>query len=286
MNKLHNTRYQQIKRYIEDHLREDISISEIEKISYYSYRNINRIFLAKEGETIGKYIKRLRLQKAAEFLRFSNESISDIADHIGFNDIATFSKAFKKKFNASPSEFRQDFSIYTQWKDESSKNSQLNIHNSNITFEIETIPSFDYIYTEFKGSYDDHKAIQEKWDKLLAFFRKEKLETTQSIYFGSILDDEDFADKISCRYRAAISIQSPPKTMEESRFSLAVHQSQTYAKFLHYGAHEETDDTYHQIYANWPETVNRQFADAPVLEIYLDDTNHNQASLEIYIPIE
>ena len=77
-------RYKNTISYIQQNFKEKIDIDLIESISNYSYRNINRIFLALHHETIGKYIKRIRLEKAAEYLKFSNHQISDIALEVGF----------------------------------------------------------------------------------------------------------------------------------------------------------------------------------------------------------
>ena len=62
------TRYKKLLAYLDDHLNEEVNIEKVEEVCHYSYRNINRIFEAIHNETIGKYVKRLRLEKAAQFL--------------------------------------------------------------------------------------------------------------------------------------------------------------------------------------------------------------------------
>ena len=99
-------RYKKLLEYLDKQFKEEVNIEKVEAISHYSYRNINRIFEALHHETIGKYVKRIRLEKAAEFLKFSDSTISDIAFEVGFSDVAAFSKAFKNKFNCAPSVFR------------------------------------------------------------------------------------------------------------------------------------------------------------------------------------
>ncbi len=90
-------RYKNLIKFLDKNFKEDINIEKIEEISHYSYRNINRIFQFLQHETIGKHIKRIRLEKAAEYLKYSNQQVSDIALNVGFSDIASFSKAFKKR---------------------------------------------------------------------------------------------------------------------------------------------------------------------------------------------
>lgn len=69
----------------------------MEEICHYSYRNMNRIFQALKHETIIKHIKRIRLEKEAEHLKYTNQQVSHIALNVGFSEVASFSKAFKKK---------------------------------------------------------------------------------------------------------------------------------------------------------------------------------------------
>jgi AraC family transcriptional regulator len=63
-------RYKKLLSYLDERFKEEINIDKVEAISHYSYRNINRIFEALHHETIGKYIKRRRMEKAAEFLKY------------------------------------------------------------------------------------------------------------------------------------------------------------------------------------------------------------------------
>ena len=99
-------RYKKLLSYIDENFKEELNIEKVEQVCNYSYRNINRIFEALHQETIGKYIKRLRLEKAAQYLKYSDIGVSDIAYEVGFKDRAAFSKAFKNKFGYAPSAFR------------------------------------------------------------------------------------------------------------------------------------------------------------------------------------
>lgn len=71
-------RYNHLVTFLNDHYHEEIDIPKIEEISCYSYRNINRIFFSLHQETIGKYIRRIRLEKGAQYLKFTGSRYSDI----------------------------------------------------------------------------------------------------------------------------------------------------------------------------------------------------------------
>ena len=141
-------RYKKLIDFVENRFKEEISIKDIEDVSFYSYRNINRIFLALQHETIGQYVKRMKLEKAAEYLKFSEGKVSDIAFEVGYSDIAAFSKAFKKQFGCSPSTFRnsQELKQYITQKTVFSYETP----NKQIPkFEIEEVPGFDILSFDF-----------------------------------------------------------------------------------------------------------------------------------------
>ncbi len=59
------------------------------------------------NDSLGNYIRNLRLQKATELLRNTNLSISEIAYQVGFQNTSFFSRSFKQRFGISPTEFSQ-----------------------------------------------------------------------------------------------------------------------------------------------------------------------------------
>ncbi|MEM6804140.1 MAG: AraC family transcriptional regulator [Bacteroidota bacterium] len=151
-------RYKKLLDYIESHFKEELNIKKIEALCHYSYRNINRIFEALHQETIGKYIKRLRLEKAAQYLKYSDIGVSDIAYEVGFEDRAAFSKAFKKKYKCSPSAFRKS----SERSLKIAQASLLRERDSNrheLQFEIEYLPDFEYLFVEYRGDYENILAL-------------------------------------------------------------------------------------------------------------------------------
>ena len=52
------------------------------------------------------FLIQVRLERAAQLLRGSDMSVGQIAASVGYNDALSFSKAFKQKYNISPTEYR------------------------------------------------------------------------------------------------------------------------------------------------------------------------------------
>lgn len=281
------TRYKKLVQFLEEKFKQNIDAKQIEDITFYSYRNINRIFSALHHETIGNYIKRRRLEKSAEYLKYSNKSVFDIALNIGYADIASFSKAFKKHFNCSPSNFRNSNYL----KDEIT---QKTIDKSNsmnpqkIPFEIETIPKFQMLYLTFNGNYENIAGIEKIWNELLKYALKERLLNDETIFVAEILDDDEICETIQCRYNAGIILEESQTINPEGLFQTKTIDNQKYAKFIHKGSYESSMNTYNLIYSQWMTEIKLEFADKPILEFYPNDegtTPDKDLITEIYIPI-
>jgi AraC family transcriptional regulator len=86
---------------------EYITLEDLIKISGYSYYHFHRIFLTLVGESLKKYIKRLRLEKAVNSMRIQKCSITKIAFESGYNSSSSFNKAFKGMFGVNPSDYKK-----------------------------------------------------------------------------------------------------------------------------------------------------------------------------------
>ena len=72
-------RYQKLLEFLDKQFKSSISSKDIEEVSFYSYRNINRIFYALQQETIGHYLKRIKLDKAVEQLYIIQTEVETLA---------------------------------------------------------------------------------------------------------------------------------------------------------------------------------------------------------------
>src|SRR5450432_4801098 len=110
-----NGRYaQRIDRVI-DYLRRNldrpVKLVELADVACFSEFHFHRIFRAVSGETLNSFTNRLRLEKASRLLRYSEQSLTDIALDCGFSSSATFSRAFRAGYDTSPSQFRKSGEI-------------------------------------------------------------------------------------------------------------------------------------------------------------------------------
>lgn len=280
-------RYKKLLDYLNTHFREEVNMEKVEEISHYSYRNINRIFEAIHQEPIGKYIKRLRLEKAAQFLKYSATGVNDIAYEVGFEDRAAFSKAFKARFGCSPLAYRNSTE---QKRDEWHQHQlrQFSPDRTPLSFEVETLPPFPYVYIEYRGDYKDVETIEKYWTQLFEWAERSNWVNEASIPMSLILDDDEISDKQHSRFHLALTVDNPTPEKLEGYFQQGVHHDQKYVQFILQGTHNSCFDYYKEIYAFWMSEVGHEPADLPTLEFYPNlHKNPLEKDLitEIYIPI-
>ena len=61
------------------------------------------------GESPLAYLQQHRMRLASQYLRKSNYSIQQIANKVGYSSETAFSQAFKRTFERSPTQYRQQF---------------------------------------------------------------------------------------------------------------------------------------------------------------------------------
>ncbi len=96
------------KKYIADHLQEDLSRSDIAAAVYLNSDYLSHLFHEKTGLSLSAYIQQLRMEKAIRLLTQSNESVTRIASMCGFSNIPYFSRQFKTYTGKTPNEYRKN----------------------------------------------------------------------------------------------------------------------------------------------------------------------------------
>ena len=100
-----------LSKWVETHLGRVIHLEELAEYSGYSLWHMQKLFKEATGISLGKYIRERRLAGAVYQLRSSEASIFDIALDFGFGSQSHFTYMFRKRFNITPYDFRQDLSV-------------------------------------------------------------------------------------------------------------------------------------------------------------------------------
>lgn len=95
----------QVLDYIETHYAQNITISELAKLCYFSDYHFMRFFKKHMNMTCVEYINNLRLEKSVELFEQGNTSILDVSLSTGFHNLSYFHKVFKRKYHMTPKSF-------------------------------------------------------------------------------------------------------------------------------------------------------------------------------------
>lgn len=95
-----------IKRYIDTHYRENISLKSIAAEFYMNAVYLGRLFRKTYGVYFNDYLLELRIQEAKKLLRQSDLRMYEIAGRVGFQNADYFVTQFEKLEQIPPSEYR------------------------------------------------------------------------------------------------------------------------------------------------------------------------------------
>ena len=93
------------KNMMEEDLSRKVNIATLAKEATLSKFHFVRCYKNAFGLSPYQYILNKRLERSMELLNEGKWMVTDVAYQVGFNDIYSFSKSFKKHFNACPSRF-------------------------------------------------------------------------------------------------------------------------------------------------------------------------------------
>ncbi|HLG40929.1 MAG TPA: DNA-binding response regulator, partial [Chitinophagaceae bacterium] len=95
-----------IVQYIESNIDSpDLSVEELSRHVYMSRGTLYNKIVSLTGETPVEFIRSVKLDKAASLLENSDMKVSQVGYTVGFPTPNYFARAFKSKFNLSPSEY-------------------------------------------------------------------------------------------------------------------------------------------------------------------------------------
>lgn len=100
-----------VKRYIIDNYSENITVKGIAEHFSINPNYLSSLFSKETGETITKFINRMRIEEACKILRRSDEPIYNIAFKVGYKDNQYFHRVFKKLKGKIPLDYRNQYKI-------------------------------------------------------------------------------------------------------------------------------------------------------------------------------
>lgn len=118
MKRGRSTLTMQCKQYVNQHLYDKLSVEQISRELGTTPNFLSHKFSVVEGMTLTNYIRERRMDRAGELLRYSDASIWEIAQKLGFCSQSYFGKLFKAQFGMSPQAYRDHYALNPATKHE------------------------------------------------------------------------------------------------------------------------------------------------------------------------
>ncbi|MGE8080231.1 response regulator transcription factor [Peribacillus loiseleuriae] len=96
-----------VLQYIQETPLGEINLKEAAKKVHVNPSYLSQLFKQQVKRNFVDYLTELRMEEAKKILKTSSLRISEIAERLGYSDIAYFSNTFKRMTSFSPSEFRK-----------------------------------------------------------------------------------------------------------------------------------------------------------------------------------
>jgi AraC family transcriptional regulator len=273
----YNRRMHAVVEYIDRHLDKKLDLAALADIASFSPFHFHRLFRALMGEALGDYVRRRRLEIAGvRLLSQHGVSVLNIALGVGFGSAEAFTRAFRARFDCSPTEWRKSKRGQMASKSGQSagrtgrKNGVTTPKESAMKVTIIERPPVHVAYLRHTGPYG--AGIGRFWMESVAPW----MSTNNLIgreRFGIALDDPTVTAPAKCRYDACV--QSDAKEMLSGDPGRKMIPGGKYAALAFEGTSDGIGAAWEALLRDWLPKSGLQLDSRPFFEHYPTDGRYN-----------
>ncbi len=104
---LYYARLHRVSSHLQENLGDAFSLAEAAALACMSKKAFSRFFHQKTGFRFRDWVTTVRIRHALELMRQRNLSITEVADRVGYRDLGTFERAFKRRTSLTPRAFKK-----------------------------------------------------------------------------------------------------------------------------------------------------------------------------------
>jgi len=278
-------RFTRVIEYIYAHLDEDPDLATLAEVAALSPWHWHRVWQSAYGESVVATVKRLRLHRAAADLAYTDMPLGVVADRAGYSSLEAFSRSFKLSYGQTPSSYRAATAI-NQVKPAHggaplprTKGNKL-MHD----VQIRSLPSEKLAFLRHKGPY---MQIGQAFEKLIGVLAGRNLigqaKATKALYFSdpTQVPEDELESVAGVTVSDGFPVEAPLEAMET--------RGGDYAVLRYKGPYADMKWAYEWLYGEWLTGSGREPADAPCMEIYLNnprDTAPADLLTDICLPLK
>ena len=303
--------------YIDRHMDRDLTLEELARTANFSKYHFHRIFRAMVGETLGRFISRVRLEKAA--IRLSQNpdtSITEIALDCGYSGSAAFAKAFKEKFGLSAGQWREQKTKQSNIgklksnngqhlrkadKDRAAASFYIERHtptqiwrsamdaNSMEQIVVKEMPALHVAYVRHTGPYKNDNALFKKlFDRLCTWAGPRDLLKQPDVQMLAVYHDDPNITEEG-KLRVSVCITAPQDTAVDGEIGAMTIPGGKFAvaRFVING--DEYEAAWNQVMGEWLPQSGYQPDDRLCYEIYPEDPEdhpEHKHTVDICVPVK
>ncbi|WP_027183039.1 AraC family transcriptional regulator [Desulfovibrio inopinatus] len=284
-------RIRRVMNRIADNLDEDLSLASLAETAHLSPYHFHRVFRGMVGESVAAHIRRLRLERAAQQLMYTEKPVTEIAFCARYEAVESFSRAFSDVFGLSPKSYREagrsEHGMPDTWNTarQTGPNGFVLNHlgESTMNVDIKTLEDRLVACVRHVGPYNE---CEHAWRTLCDWAGPKGLLNPTTQFIGVGYDDPEVTAPEKIRYDACITV---PKGVEpEGKVGVMTLAGGEFAVTLHKGPYSKLAATYAELCGQWIPSSGREMASKPAYEVYLntpDTTAPEELLTEIYLPL-
>jgi AraC-like DNA-binding protein len=101
-------RVEKVLNYVKFHYYDDLKLEQAAAMSELSVRHFSTLCRRLTNKSFIGYLTEIRVQKAKELLENTNDPVTSIAFFVGFQELSSFYRSFKKQYSVNPMHFRKN----------------------------------------------------------------------------------------------------------------------------------------------------------------------------------
>lgn len=245
----HTYRINEILSIIHRDITAELHAKNLADMAAYSEHYFHRLFKQVTGEPVHQYIRRTRLEAAANQLVFAPQlTVLEVAQNCGFQSLSSFSRAFREVYGVPPGKWRSGERYQKQRYYLS--NPEINaayqrLENVELpTPEIVNLPPRDVAYIRHTGY---GRSIRQTWQVLQAWAGSENRE--MDIQIGLHHSNPALVPLEHCHYVACVGVDEP--VMRRGRINSVTIPGGIYAAFPVEGIFGELLPRISKIWEEW-----------------------------------
>jgi AraC family transcriptional regulator len=262
---------------------EDWRTPDLAGLAGISAFHFHRIFRALTGETMFAFLQRRRLLRVIELMHEDRFTLTEIALECGFDSGSSLSRAFRKQFHCSPSEYRRRHPPLLLPPARPQRKNTMPV-------TIREARARTAVIVERKGMIEQNfnQAATAAFRVLVHEIKRVNAWHAIRETIGMCPDEASMVPDAEARYQAGFIYEGELPAMNDEVQHVTIPAGR-WVVSEHQGAYETLWQSWNRLYRDWLPSSGHALREVAPFEIYLNNKNQvppEELRTEIWVPIQ